>query len=217
MVSFSVLFSLQSYGIISKQRHFAYGKRLHGIYFITTINQSIVILSTLYLMETSGKAYKLSPPLLTICFEKTKARLTTSVPSINYVLSRLLLGKLRCPFLVQEGVERCRKNSPMGYGIIPLGCAARCLGWQIGPLGCEISCLELQKKARFAHKTGHHDARFLPFDDGILQFCVADMCVKVQGKTSELGVFAVFQGLKKRIWTPFCPIFVSTQPEQSVS
>ena len=34
----------------------------------------------------------------------------------------------------------------MGYGIIPLGCAARCLGWQIGPLGCEISCLELQKK-----------------------------------------------------------------------
>ncbi|MBR4338481.1 MAG: hypothetical protein IKP91_09665 [Bacteroidaceae bacterium] len=105
----------------------------------------------------------------------------------------------------------------MGYGIIPLGCAARCLDWQIGPLGCEISCLELQKKARFAHKTGHHDARFLPFDDGILQFCVADMCVKVQGKTSELGVFAVFQGLKKRIWTPFCPIFVSTQPEQSVS
>lgn len=111
-----------------------------------TINQSVVIFFTFYLMENVRKGIQIITIPIAIRVEKTKARLTTSVPSINYVLSRLLLGKLRCPFLVQEGVERCRKNSPMGYGIIPLGCAARCLGWQISPLGCEISCLELQKK-----------------------------------------------------------------------
>ena len=83
MVSFSVLFSLQRYGIISKQRHFTYGKRARGTLFITTINQPIAIFSTIYLMETSGKAYKLSPSLLTNRVEKAKARPTISAPPLT--------------------------------------------------------------------------------------------------------------------------------------
>lgn len=86
-----------------------------------------------------------------------------------------------------------------------MGCAARCLGCEISPLGCEFICLELQKNTRFVHKNGHYAACFLPFEDGILNFCVADMCAKVQGKTSELAVFAAFWGQKGRILIQFVP------------
>lgn len=65
-----------------------------------TINQSVVIFFTFYLMENVRKGIQIITIPIAIRVEKTKARLTTSVPSINYVLSRLLLGKLKCPFWV---------------------------------------------------------------------------------------------------------------------
>ena len=37
-----------------------------------------------------------------------------------------------------------------------------------------------------------------------MKFCVADMCAKVQGKTSELAVFAAFWGLKGQDFDTFC-------------
>ena len=37
-----------------------------------------------------------------------------------------------------------------------------------------------------------------------MEFCVADMCANVQGKTSELAVFAAFWGLKGQDFATFC-------------
>ena len=54
MVSFSVLFSLQSYGIVSKQASFTYGKHAKKLQMWTAFNQLIVENHTIFLMEKEG-------------------------------------------------------------------------------------------------------------------------------------------------------------------
>ena len=56
-------------------------------------------------------------------------------------------------------------------------------------------CIELDSvtiTARIANQIGHHAARFLPSEVGILKFCVADMCAKYGEKHRNQGFAHVF-------------------------
>ena len=58
-----------------------------------------------------------------------------------------------------------------------------------------FDCIELDSvtiTARIANQIGHHAARFLPSEVGILKFCVADMCAKYGEKYRNQGFAHVF-------------------------
>jgi hypothetical protein len=60
--------------------------------------------------------------------------------------------------------------------------------------------------ARFGHLVGHHAARILPIEVGMMNFRTAYMCSKEGGKASKRGFRVCILHLKELNFDTFCPI-----------
>ena len=60
--------------------------------------------------------------------------------------------------------------------------------------------------ACFGHQVGHHAARLLPTEVGVLEFCAADMGAKYGEKHRNQRFMHIFRGLGKEQTDTFCPV-----------